>query len=225
MPLTDACEMLRLDPPVLVSVTVCDSVAPSATLPKFSLTGFSVSCPGAAAIPVPESGRLTAPLDALLVTVSVPLKVPAAVGENLMLIVVLCPAAIVAGRVGAVNEKSWLEIETLLMVTEAGPEFVAVAVKVLLLPAATLPKLRLVLINERVLDCCWVEEPAALTPWQPTRKLRLTRRSSAPPAFPRRLAQIVLATVFTIISHRPIAPGSMTVRFDNDCRTRGRVQP
>ena len=105
MPLTDACEMLRLDPPVLVSVTVCDCLAPSATLPKFSLTGLSVSCPGAVATPVPESGRLTAPLDALLVTVSVPLKVPAAVGENLMLIAVLCPAAIVTGRLGAVKRK------------------------------------------------------------------------------------------------------------------------
>jgi len=42
----------------------------------------------------------------------------------------------------------------LLMVTDAGPELLTVEAKVLLLPVATLPKLRVALVNERVLDCC-----------------------------------------------------------------------
>jgi hypothetical protein len=40
------------------------------------------------------------------------------------------------------------------MVTDAGPEFVAVTVRVLLLPVATLPNSKVDVSRERVLDCC-----------------------------------------------------------------------
>jgi len=206
VPLTEACEMLTLDPPVLVSVTVCDCLAPTVRPPKFSLAGLSASWPEAA-IPVPESGRFVAVFDASLVMVTVALKIPAALGVNLMLIVVLWSAATVTGRLGAVKEKYLLEIETLLMVTDAGPEFVAVTDRVLLLPAATLPKSRVADSRERVL-CCWLEEPAALTPWHPTRKLRPVRRNSAPATFPRCFEQFALAAAFSIVSHGPVAQGS-----------------
>ena len=49
----------------------------------------------------------------------------------------------------------------------------AVIVRVLLLPAATLPKSKVELTRERerVLACFW-PEPPALTPWQPIRTVR-----------------------------------------------------
>src|ERR1700676_3757413 len=146
--------MFTLDPPVLVSVSVCDCWAPVVTLPKFSLDGFSVSCPGAVPIPVPvpESARFVTAFEALLVMESVALKDPTASGVNWMLIGVLCPATTVIGRLGATKEKYLVEIAALLTVTDAGPEFVPVAVRLLLLPAATLPKSRLVVSRERVLD-------------------------------------------------------------------------
>jgi hypothetical protein len=146
--------MFTLDPPVLVSVTVCDRLAPMLTLPKSSLAGLRVSCPRAVPVPVPESVRFVTVFDALLVMESAALKAPTALGVNWMLIVVLCPAATVIGRLGATREKYLVEIAALLTVTDAGPEFVAVTVRFLLLPAATLPKSRVVLRRERVLDCC-----------------------------------------------------------------------
>lgn len=101
-------------------------------------------------MPVPASETLAEVLDASLVMVTVALKVPAALGENEKLSFALCPAAIERGRAGLVREKDLVEIEAALIVIEALPEFVAVRVKVLLLPAATLPKSRLTLERERV---------------------------------------------------------------------------
>src|ERR1035438_6621918 len=152
-----------------------------------------------------------------LVMESVALNAPAALGVNLIPITVLCPAATVTGRLGATREKYFVEIAAPLTVTDAGPEFVAVTVRVLLLPTATLPKSAVAVSRERVVDCCWPEEPAALTPWQPTRKVRAARRSNPPATFPRCFGQIAIAAVFSIVSHGTVAPGSTTV-----C-TRGRA--
>lgn len=68
----------------------------------------------------------------------------------------LWPAKIAIGRAGALSEKYLLEMEALLTVTEAAPVFVRVAVSVLLVPAATLPKSRVAPLKERVpdADCC-----------------------------------------------------------------------
>ena len=144
---------MTLELPVLVTVTDCDCLAPTVTLPKSSLAGLSVSVPEDAAVPVPESVSSGTVFDALLVMESVALKAPGALGANLMLIVALCPAGTVTGRLGAAREKYLVEIVALLTVTDAGPEFVAVAVRVALLPAATLPKSSVVLSRERVVGC------------------------------------------------------------------------
>ena len=197
----EACEMFTLDPPILVSVTVCDCLAPTVTLPKASLAGLSVICPRAVPVPVPESGRFVTVFDALLVTESVALKAPTASGVNWMLIVVLCPAATVIGRLGVTREKYLVEIAAALTVTDAGPEFVAVTVRVLLLPAATLPKSRVVVNRERVLDWGWTEEFAVLRPWQPTRKVTAAISSQAPATFPRGLEPIACSAVSRIVSH------------------------
>lgn len=70
------------------------------------------------------------------------------------------------------------------MVTVPGPEFVTLADTVSLLPAATLPKLSVAGVMERLPVCTWTEAPV-LTPWQPARKAQAARRSNAPATFPR----------------------------------------
>ena len=92
--------------------------------------------------------------DALLLTETVALKAPAALGINTRLIVEFWPTAIVTGRLGPLREKFWLEIATLLIVTEAAPVFETVVVSVLLVPAVTLPNSRLALPRTKVPDCC-----------------------------------------------------------------------
>lgn len=131
---------------------------------------------------------------------AVALKVPAALGVKAILIVALWPAATVRGRVGALREKYWVEIATLLTVTDAEPEFVAVTVRVSLLPAATLPKFRVAAPKESVLLCCWPEGPPALTPWQPVKSVRPTASSKAPATFPRCFWEICLDAVFSIVT-------------------------
>lgn len=142
---------MTLVPPVLVKVTVCDCCVPVVTLPKDSLAGLEESCPGC--IPVPERPTVAVALEALLVTVTAALNAPAALGENITLIGVLCPAARVIGRLVPVREKYLVEIEALVTVIEAGPGFVAEMLRVLLLPAVTLPKARVAFPRESVLVC------------------------------------------------------------------------
>jgi hypothetical protein len=96
--------MFTLDPPVFVSVIVCDCLAPAVTLPKSTLAGLGVSCPLDVPAPIPNRVRFVTLFDASLVMASVPLNAPTALGANLMLIVVLCPAAIATGRLGATRE-------------------------------------------------------------------------------------------------------------------------
>ena len=177
---------------------------PTVTLPKLRLVGFRASCP-AVPVPVPVPSRFSvAVLAASLVIVAVALNVPAAFGENVTLTGVLCPAAKVRGRLGAFREKYLVEILTLLIVTDAGPELVAVADRVLLLPAVTLPKFRVAVARERVPGCGWLEE-AALKPWQPTRKASPARRSNTQAAFQRYFEQIPISPVLYIGSHGPKA--------------------
>jgi len=58
-------------------------------------------------------------------------------------------AASAAGRVGDVNAKYLLEMAAALMLTGAYPEFVALTMRVLLMPGATLPKFKAELARER----------------------------------------------------------------------------
>ena len=122
-------------------------------LPKFSLEGLIESCPTTTAVPTPVSATLVDELDALLTIESVAAKVPTVFGENVMLIVVLCPASTVTGRVGAFRVKNCVEMPALLTVTDVPPVFVAVNVSVLLLPAGTLPKSTVAASSERTPDC------------------------------------------------------------------------
>lgn len=91
MPLTETCEMLTLDWPEFVRVTVCVCCAPSVTLPNVSVVGLRASSPGSAPAPVPAPARLNVavPFDASLAMVVVALKAATALGANEMLTEVL----------------------------------------------------------------------------------------------------------------------------------------
>ena len=58
------------------------------TLPKLRLAGLELNCPGVAA-PVPDTATVKLGLEASDVTVSVPVALPADVGANFTLNVVL----------------------------------------------------------------------------------------------------------------------------------------
>jgi hypothetical protein len=75
---------------------------------------------------------------------------PATLGLKTTLTGVLCPAGIVTGRLGALIKKYLVEMVTLLTVTEAVPVFDTVTVKVLLVPAVTLPKSRVAPLKDKV---------------------------------------------------------------------------
>lgn len=188
-----------LVPPVLVMVSDNVPLPPTFTLPKLRLVGFEPSAP--AATPVPDRDAVVDGVEASLITVSVALKVAAAFGVNVILKVALCPLASVTGNVGEVNAKYFVEIEALLMVTDALPEFVAVRVRVLLVFGVTFPKSRLPLARTRFPLCCPLPplERDVLTPMQPTRRTRNDRASTALNAFPICIVRNLFAGSFRIM--------------------------
>jgi len=135
-------------PPVLVSVTLCDCVLPTVTLPKASLPGFAASCPSV--MPVPDKEMSVIALDASLPIAAVALKVPAALGVNARVRDALCPAAMVTGRLGAVNEKYFVDTDAVLMLTDVFPVLLTESANTLLLPAATLPKFKACAPNDKL---------------------------------------------------------------------------
>jgi hypothetical protein len=85
------------DPPVLLNTSDLVLLLPTCTLPKLRLVGFALIVPCETA--VPESETVSDGLEASLVTVSVPVGVPAVVGANTTLNDVLAPAVRVKGTV------------------------------------------------------------------------------------------------------------------------------
>jgi len=155
--------MVALVPPLLVTVSDRDLVSPSSTLPKSRLDCVALRVPGLADTPSPESATVTELFDASLEIVTFPVTLPGALGVKVMLTVTFCPTATVTGRAGRVME-NWLVLRTaLLIVTVAVPVLVAVAVRVLLVPTVTLPKLIVDPLRLRVPLCavCCCCPPAA----------------------------------------------------------------
>ena len=91
-------------------------------------------------MPVPDNEISVIALEASLPIAAVALKLPAAFGLNASVSDALCPAATVTGRLGAVNEKYFVDTDALLMLTDVFPVLLTESVSTLLLPAATLPK-------------------------------------------------------------------------------------
>jgi hypothetical protein len=138
--------------------------------PKFSVEGFTASCP--AARPLPERATVAEALEASLVTVRVPVTVPELAGVKATVRLRLWPALNVAGRAGGLVRLkpdpvtpmfvmliAAVELELLLSTTEL----------VLLDPGEMLPKFTEVTLKFRVgagglfggfEDCGPVEVPA-----------------------------------------------------------------
>lgn len=154
-PEIETLEMFTLEAVEFVNVTLCDCELPTLTLPKSSLEGLSPSwlLVVPVPVPVPVTVMLVAASEASLLTVTFALNCPAALGENITLRLVVCPEEIVTGRLGAVNEKQFVEADALLMVTVPGPVLLARTVRVFDDPAATLPKSRLVAASNRLVCC------------------------------------------------------------------------
>ena len=80
LPLAVAAEMVRLDPPELVSVSDKLELLATCTLPNARLVGFAASVP--CATPVPESGIVKLESEAVEVMLMLPLAAPLVVGEK-----------------------------------------------------------------------------------------------------------------------------------------------
>ncbi len=96
-PVAVAPEIVRLDPPVLVSVSDKLELLPIWTLPKARLVGLADNVPGAT--PVPVNGMLKLESDPVDVMLTLPLTEPLAVGLKSTVKEVLWPAANVKGKV------------------------------------------------------------------------------------------------------------------------------
>jgi hypothetical protein len=96
--LTVTWEIVTLEFPVLVMLTLCEPELPAFTLPKATLDGLGVIVT-VPATPVPVKETVAGDAGALLAILTVPGSDPAVVGENCAVTEVLCPAATVAGVV------------------------------------------------------------------------------------------------------------------------------
>jgi hypothetical protein len=141
-PVRLACEMVTVEPPVLVKVSDRDLLLLTCTLPKARLVGFAESVP--AARPVPESGMLRVGFEPLEVILTLPLTAPPVVGANCTVNDVLWPAFSVTGRERPLRLNPLPVALAAEIVTLDPPELVNVSDKLVLLPTCTLPKGRLV---------------------------------------------------------------------------------
>jgi hypothetical protein len=139
---TVTAEIVALAVPLLVTVTVWVLELPTAMPGKLKLVGLAVS-EGAAAVPVPLSGTAVGELVALLAILTLPVRLPAVVGSNRTLNVVVPPAGIVAGVASPLTLKAPPLSPICEIVSDAVPVFVTVKLSDFVCPSATLPKLKL----------------------------------------------------------------------------------
>ena len=141
-------EIVRVAFPVFVRVIVCGLLAPTATLPKFSLAGLITIC-ACVVTAVPLRAIVSGEVGALLVIVIVPVGLPLVVGANLAVNDAFCPAAITCP---AARPPMLYPVPVTLaaeIVVLAVPEFVKVTDTVALALTSRLPKLMLVGLAER----------------------------------------------------------------------------
>ena len=95
---TVTCESVTLVFPLLVIVTLLEVELPALTFVKLTLVGFDEIVTDAA-VPVPLKDKIFGEFGALLVMLTVPVRLPAAVGANSTLNVAVPPAGTAAGVV------------------------------------------------------------------------------------------------------------------------------
>ena len=138
------------------------------------------------------------------------LKDPAAFGVNARLIGTLWPTKIATGRVGAVSEKYWLEIEALLTVDGGCASIRRCYGQSLTCARRDAAKVQAGVVQSQSARLRCVGSVAALTvlnPWHPVRKVRPARRINAPATFQRCFEQIAFAAVSRIVSRGTVTPG------------------
>ena len=148
LPVTLNCVMVKVPVPLFLSCSVCEFGEPIVTLPKFTLAGVTVN---AACRPVPLMG-ITALVPCVVVTVTLPVTVSAAVGLNVRLSAAVWPGVRVLGVVIPLAVTSFALTVICEMVTFALPLFVRVTLFALGVPALTFPKLRLEGVAEMVTE-------------------------------------------------------------------------
>jgi hypothetical protein len=126
--------------PLALSVPAKATLDPVATLPKFSVPGVRVNCPGAE--PLPDNATFSREFEALEEIANWPEAAPATLGVKTTLKVKLCPAGRLAGSVRPLTAKAAFDELACEIVTALVPVFVKVALKVCDCPADRLPKLK-----------------------------------------------------------------------------------
>jgi hypothetical protein len=136
-PVTTTLEIVRLALPAFVSVTPCELLLPTTTLPKSRLLALALSS-GVDAMAVPLAEITRGELGASLASETEPVAFPAEVGANTTLNVVFCPGAMLIGRVRPEVPNPAPATLALEIVTLAVPPFCSVIVWELLAPVVTL---------------------------------------------------------------------------------------
>jgi len=142
-----SCEIVSEAVPEFVIVNDCDFVCPSMTLPKLKLAGLTVT---AACTPVPVSGIVRGEPVPLLVTVTVPVAAPTAVGANVTDRVAWLEGFSVAGAVMPLAANPAPDTVTPVICSDPVPEFVSTICFTELVPVPTFPKLKLLALACRV---------------------------------------------------------------------------
>jgi hypothetical protein len=157
VPLTLIPEIVRLEFPVFFTPTTNGIEPPTTSLPKLRLEVESEMI-RVAEPPLPLNATFTVEFEALLEIVNVPVTLPVAVGAKFTVMLNVCPAEIVAGRV--------IEFRLNPVPLTLTPVTVMLALLLLLIttvceflvPVATVPKLTLVGVTPNVCACAPVTE-------------------------------------------------------------------
>jgi hypothetical protein len=136
-----------LEVPLFVSLTLCVPLCPTTTFPNVNADGAIVK---PVCVPVPVIEIASGELEASLTIVKLPVIAPAEVGANWICIVLLWPTAIVPEGFPPITVKPAPVKVAPEMVAVPKPVLVTVKLCVAVFPTATLPKLTLVTLGERM---------------------------------------------------------------------------
>jgi hypothetical protein len=141
LPLSVAAEIVMLEPPVFLSVSVWLWFCPRTTLVKVKLAGVAVSVPNATAVPLRGTDKLG--FDAFEVMDTLPLTLPVVAGVSVTLNEALCPGAKISGAlIPEMLNPVPLTVAAEIVALKA-PVFFTVSVCVWLCPTTTLLNVRL----------------------------------------------------------------------------------
>lgn len=148
-PDTVTCEIVTLLFPVLLREIDCEPLAlPTSTFPKLKLVTLGESRK-VCAVPLPDNAMVVGEFVALLVTVMLPVMLPATVGEKPAVSDALCPAARVNGTVIPLTVNPAPDTATCEIVTLLFPVLMRETdCELLVLPTRMLPKLKLLILGD-----------------------------------------------------------------------------